>query len=66
VTGWEDVVEELPTPVRAELVPVETATSEQRAMRVEESRGNGRFTNSWRWMRRGTWTIEWKIPGSAR
>ncbi len=26
VTSWEDVVEELPTPVRAELVPVEAAT----------------------------------------
>jgi len=37
VTGWEDVVEELPTPVRAELVPVETATSEERASLVEES-----------------------------
>jgi DNA processing protein len=31
VTGWEDVVEELPTPVRAELLPVETASAEQRA-----------------------------------
>ena len=31
VTGWEDVVEELPTPVRAELMPVETASSEERA-----------------------------------
>ena len=29
VTSWEDVVEELPTPVRAELVPVETASSEE-------------------------------------
>jgi DNA processing protein len=37
VTGWEDVVEELPTPVRAELVLVETATSEERALLVEES-----------------------------
>ncbi|MGA8022284.1 MAG: DNA-processing protein DprA, partial [Candidatus Acidiferrales bacterium] len=37
VTGWEDVIEELPTAVRAELLPVETATSEQRAMLVEES-----------------------------
>ncbi len=27
VTSWEDVVEELPTPVRAELMPVETASS---------------------------------------
>ncbi len=37
VTGWEDVVEELPTPVRAELLPVETATSEQRSQLVEQS-----------------------------
>ena len=37
MTGWEDVIEELPTAVRAELLPVETATSEQRAMLVEES-----------------------------
>ena len=36
VTGWEDVIEELPTPIRAELLPVETATSEQRALLVEE------------------------------
>jgi DNA processing protein len=36
VTGWEDVVEELPTPVRAELVPVETASREERAALVEE------------------------------
>jgi DNA processing protein len=37
VTGWEDVVEELPTPIRAELVPVETTDGEQRASLVEES-----------------------------
>jgi DNA processing protein len=37
VTGWEDVIEELPTSIRAELLPVETATSEQRALLVEES-----------------------------
>ncbi len=37
VTGWEDVVEELPTPVRAELLPVDVATSEERASLVEES-----------------------------
>jgi DNA processing protein len=30
-TNWEDVVEELPTPVRAELTPVEEADSGQRA-----------------------------------
>ena len=37
VTGWEDVVEELPTPVRAELTPVETATSEERASLIQQS-----------------------------
>jgi DNA processing protein len=37
VTGWEDVVEELPTPVRAELLPADVATSEERASLVEES-----------------------------
>jgi DNA processing protein len=31
VTGWEDVVEELPTPVRAELLPVETASAAESA-----------------------------------
>lgn len=36
VTGWEDVVEELPTPVRAELMPVESATHEERAALVEQ------------------------------
>ena len=36
VTSWEDVVEELPTPVRAELLPVETASSEERALLVEK------------------------------
>jgi DNA processing protein len=36
VTGWEDVVEELPTPVRAELLPIETATTEERATLVEQ------------------------------
>jgi len=35
VTGWEDVVEELPTPVRAELLPVETASAAERAELVE-------------------------------
>ena len=37
VTGWEDVVEELPTPVRAELMPVESVSHEERAALVEES-----------------------------
>jgi DNA processing protein len=36
VTSWEDVIEELPTPVRAELVPVESASAEERASPVEE------------------------------
>jgi DNA processing protein len=35
VTGWEDIVEELPTPVRAELLPVESASHEERAALVE-------------------------------
>jgi DNA processing protein len=39
VTGWEDVVEELPTPVRAELMPVENASSEERASLIEKSLG---------------------------
>jgi len=39
VTGWEDVVEELPTPVRAELLPVEAATAEERATLVEQDLG---------------------------
>jgi DNA processing protein len=37
VTGWQDVVEELPTAVRAELEPVETATAAERATLVTES-----------------------------
>jgi DNA processing protein len=36
VAGWEDVVEELPTPVRADLMPVEQASAEERTMLVEE------------------------------
>jgi len=39
VTSWEDVVEELPTPVRAELVPVEAASAAERAALVQESLG---------------------------
>ena len=35
VMGWEDVVEELPTEVRAELFPVEPTTAEQRATLFE-------------------------------
>jgi DNA processing protein len=44
VTGWEDVVEELPTSVRAERLPGKTATSEQRAILVEESLAPGELT----------------------
>jgi DNA processing protein len=38
-TGWEDVIEELPTPVRAELQPVESINHQERALLVEESLG---------------------------
>jgi len=34
--SWEDVIEELPTPIRAELLPVETDSSEERALLVEK------------------------------
>jgi DNA processing protein len=37
VTGWQDVVEELPTEVRAELFPVEATTQEERASLFEGS-----------------------------
>ncbi len=37
VTGWEDVIEELPTAVRAELLPVESPGAKERAELVEES-----------------------------
>jgi DNA processing protein len=37
VTGWEDVVEELPTDVRVQLFPVEEATAAERASLFEES-----------------------------
>jgi DNA processing protein len=37
VTGWEDVIEELPTPIRAELLPVESANSEERTLLLQES-----------------------------
>lgn len=36
VVGWEDVIEELPTPVRAELTPVETASPAEQAALIEE------------------------------
>ncbi len=37
VTGWEDVVEELPTEIRAELFPVDTTSAAERASLCEES-----------------------------
>jgi DNA processing protein len=36
VAGWEDVVEELPTEIRAELFPVEATTREERASLFEQ------------------------------
>jgi len=36
VTGWEDVVEELPTDIRAELFPAENVSSEERATLLAE------------------------------
>jgi DNA processing protein len=36
MTGWEDVVDELPTPVRARPLPVETASLAERATLVEQ------------------------------
>ena len=38
-TGWEDVIEELPTPIRAELTPVEDVPHEERSALVEEGLG---------------------------
>ena len=37
VTGWEDVVEELPTPVRADLMPVEPTSAEERTLLIQGS-----------------------------
>ena len=37
VTGWEDVVEELPTEIRAELFPVQATTPEERASLFEQN-----------------------------
>jgi DNA processing protein len=37
VAGWEDVVEELPTQIRAELLPVEATTAEERASLFEQA-----------------------------
>ena len=36
VTGWEDVVDELPMEIRAELFPVEATSAEERASLLEE------------------------------
>jgi DNA processing protein len=36
VMGWEDVVEELPTSIRAELLPVESMSTEDRALLAEK------------------------------
>jgi DNA processing protein len=49
VTSWEDVIEELPTPIRAGLLPVETAASEERAHPVEKDLAPGHFVPfAWR------------------
>jgi DNA processing protein len=37
VRSWEDVIEELPTSVRSQLLPVEAENSEERAKLVHES-----------------------------
>jgi DNA processing protein len=37
VTGWEDIVEELPTEIRAELFPVDATSAAERASLCEES-----------------------------
>ena len=37
MTGWEDVVEELPTEIRAELFPVEATTTGERASLFEQA-----------------------------
>jgi len=59
VTSWEDVIEELPTPIRAELLPVESANSEQRTMLVEQawSQMSGFCTICWLPTKPAWWTI---------
>jgi DNA processing protein len=37
VTGWEDVIEELPTEIRSQLFPVEAASQQERATLIEQS-----------------------------
>ena len=44
VTGWEDVVEELPTDIRAELFPAESVSSAERATLLEQSFTDGEKT----------------------
>lgn len=41
VMGWEDVVEELPTEIRAQLFPVERPAAEERASLFEQSLSDG-------------------------
>jgi DNA processing protein len=36
VMGWEDVIEEFPTDIRAELLPVEATTAEERSVLAQE------------------------------
>ena len=44
VTGWEDVVEELPTDIRAELFPAENVSTEEKATLLEQAMTNGERT----------------------
>jgi DNA processing protein len=37
VTGWEDIIEELPTEIRAQLFPIEAASQQERATLFEKS-----------------------------
>lgn len=37
VTGWEDVIEELPTEIRAQLFPVDATSQQERATLIEQS-----------------------------
>jgi DNA processing protein len=37
VTGWEDVIEELPTEIRAQLFPIEASSQQERAALFEQS-----------------------------
>jgi DNA processing protein len=44
VTGWEDVVEELPVDIRAELFPAENVSAEEKATLLEQAMTNGERT----------------------